>query len=95
MTTLGELLMRLQDRSELEQILANSGDAGALTRLDQIAKTADADICDAVLERVEAFTRRADNEAWVKLVGCLQNSPRPASACLNEIISWSLEQRTK
>ncbi len=92
MTTLGALLVRLQDRAELAEILAKSGDALALSGLDKIAADAGADVCDAALEAVDSFTIHADDEAWVKLIGRLQNAHSPAGACLSEIISWSLKR---
>jgi len=92
MTTLGALLIRLQDRTELEQILAEAGDVFALSGLDKIATDAGVGVCDAAVEAVERFTTGADDEAWVKLIGRLQNSHQPAGACLSEIISWSLKR---
>ena len=64
MTTIGELLVRLQDRTELEEILAQSGDILALSRLDKLEAEKGSNACDAALEAVEAFTTRADDEAW-------------------------------
>lgn len=92
MTTLGALLVRLRDREELAQILAESGDVFTLCGLDRVAADSGKEVCDAALEAVESFTTSADDEAWVKLIGRLQNSPQPAGACLSQIISWSLER---
>jgi len=92
MTTLGELLVRLQDRAELEEILAQSGDILALSRLDNLAMEMGSNACDAALEAVQSFTARADDEAWVKLIGRLQDAHQPAGACLSEIIAWSLRK---
>ena len=91
MTTLGEILDRLHDRSELYQILAESGNVLLMAELDRVADEADSDPCGVALRAVQAFTAKADAEAWVKLVGCLQDSPSPAGACLGEMITWSMK----
>lgn len=90
MTTLGEILDRLQDRSEMYQILAESGNLTLIAKLDQKADETDSDPCTVALGAVHAFTGKADAEAWVKLMGCVQDSQSPAGACLSEMIAWSL-----
>jgi len=91
MTTLGEILSQLQDRTQVYQILMESGNLALMARLDQKAAEAGEDPCDIAIDAVEAFTGKADAEAWTKLVGCVQNSPSPAGACLGEMIAWSMK----
>jgi hypothetical protein len=91
MTTLGEILERLSDPSEVYRILTEAGDALTILRLNHAAEAAQEDACEVALHAVRAFSERADGEAWTKLVGCVQNSPSPAGACLGEMISWSLK----
>ena len=90
MTTLGEILDRLQDRSEIYQILAEADSLPLLPKLDRAFETAGGDPCVLALRAVQAFTGKADDEAWVKLMGRIQDSPSPAGACLSEMIAWSL-----
>ena len=90
MTTLGEVLDRLHDRAQVYEILAESGDLPLIAELDQLAQEADGNPCDLALHAVQAFTSKADDEAWVKLVSRLQNSQSPAGTCLSEMITWSL-----
>jgi hypothetical protein len=90
MTTLGEILDQLHDRSELYQILAASGNVPLIAKLDQLAHETDGDQCGVALRAVHAFTRKADDQSWVKLIGCVQDSKSPAGACLSEMITWSL-----
>lgn len=89
MTTLGEILGRLCDRSEVYQILVEAGDTALISRLNQ--NEAEEDPCEVALRAVRAFAEKADSEAWTKLVGCVQNSPSPAGACLSEMIAWSMK----
>jgi hypothetical protein len=91
MTTLGEILERLSDSSEVYRILAETGDALTISRLNRAAEEAQEDVCEVALHAVRAFAEKADSEAWTKLVGCVQNSPSPAGACLGEMIAWSLK----
>ena len=86
MTTLGEILDRLQDRAEVYQILAEAGNLPLIAKLDQT----DGDPCEVALRAVHAFTGKADDEAWVKLIGRIQDSQSPAGTCLSEMIAWSL-----
>lgn len=86
MTTLGEILDRLQDRTQVYQILAEAGNLPLIAKLDQ----ADGDPCEVALRAVHAFTGKADDEAWVKLIGRIQDSQSPAGTCLSEMIAWSL-----
>jgi hypothetical protein len=97
MSTLGEILDRLHDRAQVYEILAVSGDLPLIAeldqiahQLDQIAQQEDGDPCDLALHAVQAFTSKADDEAWVKLISRLQNSHSPAGTCLSEMITWSL-----
>jgi hypothetical protein len=91
MTTLGEILERLCDSSEVYRILAEAGDPVMISRLNQAAEEAEEDPCETALRAVQVFTKTADGEAWTKLVGCVQNSTSPAGACLGEMIAWSLK----
>jgi len=90
MTTLGEILDRLEDQAQVYEILAESGNITLIAKLDQIADETHSDPCSLALGAVHAFTGKADAEAWVKLMGCIQDSQSPAGACLSEMICWSL-----
>jgi len=90
MTTLGEILGQLQDREEIYGLLLESGNAGLVGKLDAKAHATSDDPCGVALKAVHAFTNRADDEAWVKLMGCIQGSQSPAGACLGEMITWSM-----
>lgn len=90
MTTLGEILGQLQDREEIYGLLLESGNADLVARVDEKAHATSDDPCGVALKAVHAFTNRADEEAWVKLMGCIRNSESPAGACLGEMITWSM-----
>jgi ABC-type phosphate transport system ATPase subunit len=91
MTTLGEILGRLCDRSEVYRLLAEAGDTALISRLNRMANEAKEDPCEIALRAVQVFAEKADGEAWTRLVGCVQNSSSPAGACLREMIAWSMK----
>lgn len=92
MSTLGEVLAQLHDRSEVYALLAEAGDIAMISRLNDAAEVRAQDPCDVALDAVEAFTARADEAAWVRLMGRLRDAHSPGAVCLSEMISWSLAQ---
>jgi hypothetical protein len=92
-STLGEIVGQLHDRSEVYQLLADAGDMTMIARLDAAAALASSDPCDIALAAVHAFTQKADDAAWLKLVGSLQDAEAPAATCLQQMIAWSLSRK--
>jgi hypothetical protein len=92
--TLGDLLVQLQDPSEIHQLLAEAGNIKLVAKLNEAAKTRGCDPCDAALRAVDDFALHAEDEAWLRLVGLIQDADAPAATCLNEMISWSLGRVT-
>jgi hypothetical protein len=87
MTTLGEILETLHEPDEVRRMLAEAGDVALMT---QVENAAGSDPCGFALQAVDHFTRHADDEAWVKLIGRLQNAQAPAQACLSEMLRWAV-----
>lgn len=90
MSTLGEIVTRLQHRSEVFTLLAEAGDIKAIADLNEAARISAQDPCELALEAVQTFTQKANDEAWVKLIGRIQSAESPGAACLSEMVSWSL-----
>jgi hypothetical protein len=90
MTTLGEILEQLQDPSEVRRLMIEAGDVTMAARLDEVGHHQGGDAGGFALQAIEAFTRRANDEAWVKLIGRIQNADAPAAACLSEMLQWAL-----
>jgi len=91
-STLGETLSQLQDQDQVFALLAEAGDVMSIASLDNVARATGQDLCDLVLEAVQLFTDKADDEAWVRLIGQVQNADSPGAACLSEMITWFLER---
>jgi len=94
MSTLGEILARFDDPAEAYQILVESGNAPLVTKLDKMASEAGGDPCDLAFDAVRDFLAEANDEAWVKLIGRMQDSSSPAGSCLSEMIAWALNRWT-
>src|SRR5215472_7524270 len=92
MSTLGEILARLDDPAEVYQILTESGNAPLVAKLDNMACEAGGDPCEMALGAAQDFLAKADDEAWVKLIGRMQDSSSPAGSCLSEMIAWALNR---
>ncbi len=90
MNTLGEILEQLHDPSEIHRLIVEAGDVSLIARLDTVARDRDVDTGALALEAVETFTRQADDEAWVKLIGRIQDADAPAAVCLSEMLRWAL-----
>jgi len=89
MSTLGELLAQLQDPSKVRQLILQAGDIVTAAGLDKASEDQGIDSGQLALRAVEAFTHRADDEAWVKLIGRIQDAESPAAACLSEMLRWA------
>ena len=92
MSTLGEVLSRLNDPAEVVVLLAEAGDIAAIASINNLAASSGEDACELALDAVQAFTQKATDEAWVKLIGRIQSADSPAAACLSEMISWSIDR---
>ena len=90
MSTLGEILDQLQDPLEVRRLMIEAGDMTMAARLDKLACDPGQDTSALALQAIESFTRQADDEAWVKLIGRIQNADAPAAACLSEMLQWAL-----
>lgn len=90
MTTLGDILEQLRDPSEVRRLMIEAGDVIMVSRLDRLACDRPEDAGAFALQAIDAFTRRADDEAWVKLIGRVQDAEAPAAACLSEMLQWTL-----
>lgn len=88
MSTLGEILEQLRDPAEVRRLMIEAGDVAMLARLDKLG--GDREEGDYALRAIEAFTQGADDQAWVKLIGRVQNAEAPAAACLSEMLQWTL-----
>lgn len=92
METLGEILDRLQERSEVLRLLETADKGKLVARLTEAAANAGRDSHDLALQAVHDYSAKADAEAWVTLIGRIQDAEVPAATCLSEMIDWFLKR---
>lgn len=91
METLGEMIAELGDDSRVDGLLAQLDNTMLLQKLDQRALSHDRRPSQIACEAVRAFASGADDEAWLKLLGRVQDARSPAAACLAEMLAWSMK----
>jgi hypothetical protein len=90
MSTLGEILEQMRDPAVVRRLMAEAGDKVMAARIDELARNRDGGVGKFALDAVDAFTRRAGNDDWVKLMGRIQGAESPAAACLIEMMQWTI-----
>jgi len=91
MATLGEIVAQLDGGAHLEGLLASLESPALLEQLEARAAAAGLPASQCAADAVRAFSNRADDDAWLKLLGRLQDAPSPAAACLKEMLIWALK----
>ncbi|MCC6913382.1 MAG: hypothetical protein IT566_06735 [Rhodospirillaceae bacterium] len=92
MNTLGELLTEFEDPQKLFAVLAAADDAAAIAFLTERERATGCTPQDIVFDAVQAFTRSASSDAWLKLIGRMQDAPSPGAVCLSEILAWTMQR---
>lgn len=92
MATLGEIIAQLDSGEHLAQVLAQIGNAALIEKLEAKAAAVGQEPVRIAGEAVRAFANGADDDAWLKLLGKLNDTPLPAAACLKEMLSWALKE---
>lgn len=91
MATLGEIVAQLDSGENLGQVLAQMENPALIEKLEARAAEVGRDPAQFAGEAVRAFANGADDDAWLKLLGKLNNTPLPAAACLKEMLLWALK----
>lgn len=90
---LGTLLARLGEPGEVEAVLVEAGDLPLLGRLREEAAARAITPGELAAGAVRHFMDRADDEAWLSLVGRMTRSPDPALAAIHTILASALAVR--
>lgn len=91
MATLGEIVAQLDSGADLGDVLAQIGNPALLVKLEEKAAGVGRTPAEVATEAVRAFANGADDDAWLKLLGKLNDTPLPAAACLKEMLVWALK----
>lgn len=88
---LGDLITRLDDPGLAEQTLIEAGELALLADVRAAAGQLRLDVGPFASLAVRRFTERADEEAWVQLIGVLRKSDVPGLAALSAILRRAVE----
>ncbi len=91
MATLGEIVAQLDGGTDIDRLLARLENPALITKLESHAAAAGRQPAECAVDAVRAFSDGADDDAWLKLLGRLQDAPSPAAACLKEMLTWALK----
>lgn len=87
---LGDMLAELRDEAVASETLMTLGDLTLMVALDAAAHRAGETPASYAVRAVQRFADRADDEAWLGLMGALERAEDPAAACLGRMLAWSL-----
>ena len=79
---LGDLLASLTDETTALETSLRTGDPTLLTAVRAQAAADGIDLAACVTQIVQRYTNEASDEEWVTLMGLLNRSPDPGTACL-------------
>lgn len=88
--TLGDLIWRMDDPEIADETVATIRDATLLRRISAAATAAQLQIGEYVASSVRIFANRADDEAWITLIGRCQVHSDPGMAALTYMLETSL-----
>jgi hypothetical protein len=83
---LGELMQRLDDPGTAEAVLIEMGDLVLLAEIRAATDRLGMETGDFVTLAIQRFLERADNEAWLQIVGAMGRSQTPGLAALSWIL---------
>ena len=92
MNTLGELLAEFEDPQKLFGVLAATDDKAVIDFLAERERATGCTPQDIAFDAVQAFTSSASSDAWLKLIGRMQDAQSPGAVCLSEILTWTMQR---
>jgi hypothetical protein len=87
---LGDFLARLTDETTAVETILDVGDLALLAAVRQQAAADELDLAAYVSQSVRRYTAEASDEEWVTLMGMLNRSPDPGTACLKRVFEYAL-----
>lgn len=89
---LGDMLADLGDETVAAETLMALGDLPLMVALDAAARRAGETTASYAVRAVRQFADKADDDAWLSLMGALGRAHDPAAACLGRMLTWSLRR---
>lgn len=87
---LGDILARLTDEATAVEAILGAGDLTLLAAVQEQAAADGLDLAACVTQTVQRYTNEASDEEWVTLMGMLNRSEDPGTACLKRAFEHAL-----
>ena len=89
---MGQMIDQLADDDFAAEALIGLGDLALLVEVDAIARTFDETPALYASGAARRFSQLAGDDDWLALMTALKRSDDPASACLKQMLVWSLSR---
>ncbi|MCT8973615.1 hypothetical protein [Microbaculum marinisediminis] len=83
---LGDIIARLGDKGTAEAVLIEAGELALLAEVREAARSLDMEADAFASLAVRRFVERADDDAWLHLVGVMGRSETPGLDALSTIL---------
>lgn len=83
---LGDIIARLGDKGAAEAVLIEAGELALLAEVREAARSLDMEAAAFASLAVRRFVERADDDAWLHLVGVMGRSDAPGLDALSTIL---------
>jgi hypothetical protein len=87
---LGDILAKLTDDTTAVETILGAGDLTLLAAVQKQAAADGVELAAYVTQTVQRYTNEASDEEWVTLMGLLNRSQDPGSACLKRAFEHAL-----
>lgn len=83
---LGDIIGRIDDPIVAEQALMETGELALLSDVTHAARLLDLEVGRFIALAIRRFVERADDDAWLQLVGAMGKSEEPSNAAISAIL---------
>ena len=87
---LGEILARLTDETTAVETILGAGDVALLATVQQRAAADGLDLAACLTQTVQRYTNEASDEEWITLIGIMNRSQDPGTACIKRAFEVAL-----
>jgi hypothetical protein len=91
---LGDILARLTDETTAIETILGTGDLSLLATVQERAATDGVDLGACVTQTVQRYTHEASDEEWITLMGLLNRSPDPGTACIKRAFEHAAREQS-
>ena len=87
---LGDILARLTDETTAVETILGAGDVALLAAVQHRAAADGLDLAACLTQTVQRYTNEASDEEWITLIGIMNRSQDPGTACIKRAFEVAL-----